>query len=162
MPVTAKSNDSRRTYEPEAGRHSADGELLPSQLFIHPVGYLPWGLRREPGRFPMTQWTATSLPDMTGRTVMITGASSGIGLVAAQEFARVGARVIAAVRNIDKGRRALADSEGTVELRCLDVSSLASIHQFAERWSGELDILVNNAGIVQVPLSRTSAGSNCS
>jgi len=106
----------------------------------------------------MTKWTAANLPDLTGRTVVITGGSDGIGLVAAREFARVGARVVLAVRNLQKGESAAADIEGRVEVQLVDVSDLASVRSFADAWTGDLDILVNNAGIMNVPLNRTADG----
>jgi NAD(P)-dependent dehydrogenase (short-subunit alcohol dehydrogenase family) len=106
----------------------------------------------------MTNWTAASLPDLTGRTVVITGATSGIGLVAAREFARVGARVVLAVRNVAKGEDAARAIPGRVEVRELDVASLASIRAFASAWTGDLDILINNAGIMEVPFARTEDG----
>jgi NAD(P)-dependent dehydrogenase (short-subunit alcohol dehydrogenase family) len=106
----------------------------------------------------MTRWTAAELPDMTGRTVLITGAGSGIGLIAAREFARVGARVVLAVRNIDRTNTAVAGLPGEFDVRHLDVSDLDSVRRFADSWAGDLDILVNNAGVMDVPLSRTPAG----
>lgn len=106
----------------------------------------------------MTRWTAAQLPDMTGRTVVVTGASGGIGLVTARELARVGARVVLAVRSVDKGEKAASDMAGRTEVRQLDVASLASVRAFAAGWTGDLDILINNAGIMQVPLSRTADG----
>lgn len=106
----------------------------------------------------MRRWTAADLPDLTGRTVVITGASSGIGLIAARELAGVGARVIAAVRNVSKAREMLSSMQGSVEIRELDLSSLESVRKFAEHWTGDLDVLINNAGIMQVPLSRTPDG----
>jgi NAD(P)-dependent dehydrogenase (short-subunit alcohol dehydrogenase family) len=108
----------------------------------------------------MTNWTATDLPDMTGRTAVITGASGGIGLITARELARVGARVILAVRDTAKGEelaRALP-GDGNTEVRRLDVSSLESVRAFASAWTGDIDILINNAGIMQVPLAYTADG----
>ncbi|MGW1564084.1 SDR family NAD(P)-dependent oxidoreductase [Streptomyces sp. NPDC002144] len=106
----------------------------------------------------MTQWTAADLPDMTGRTVVVTGATSGIGLVTARELARVGARVVLAVRSVTKGEAVAGMFQGRTEVRELDVSDLASIRQFAAHWSGAIDVLINNAGIMDVPLSRTADG----
>lgn len=106
----------------------------------------------------MTHWTAADLPDMTGRTVVVTGATSGIGLVTARELARVGARVVLAVRSVTKGQ-SLADTfPGRTEVRALDVSDLGSVRHFAAGWSGAIDILINNAGIMDVPLSWTADG----
>ncbi len=96
--------------------------------------------------------------DLTGRTVVVTGANSGIGLVAARRFAADGARVVLAVRNLDKGERAAATIPGHSEVRQLDLSDLASVRAFADAWSGELDVLVNNAGVMAVPEARTRDG----
>lgn len=108
----------------------------------------------------MTQqkWTAADLPAMTGRTVVVTGASSGLGLITARELAAAGARVVLAVRDKARGHNAAAMMPGTTEVRSLDLSSLASVRAFAAAWTGPLDILINNAGIMQVPRTRTSDG----
>ena len=106
----------------------------------------------------MTKWTTADLPDMTGRTVVVTGASSGIGLVTARELASAGARVTLAVRDLDKGERVRAQLAGDVTVRLLDVSDLASVRAFAQAWTGPLDVLVNNAGVMDVPLTRTRDG----
>jgi NAD(P)-dependent dehydrogenase (short-subunit alcohol dehydrogenase family) len=95
---------------------------------------------------------------MTGRSVIVTGANSGIGRAAAHALAGAGARVVLAVRNIDKGRAAAASMPGTTEVRQLDLASLASVREFAAAWDGELDLLINNAGVMAPPLSRTAEG----
>ncbi|PRY38625.1 oxidoreductase [Umezawaea tangerina] len=105
-----------------------------------------------------TKWTAADLPDLNRRTVVVTGATSGIGLVTARELARAGARVVLAVRDTAKGERAAADMPGRTEVRELDVSSMRSVRAFARAWTGPLDVLVNNAGIMQVPESHTEEG----
>src|SRR5260370_38975133 len=104
------------------------------------------------------KWTAADLPDQSGRTVVVTGASSGIGLVTARELARAGARVILAVRDTAKGQHAAAGIIGQTEVRPLDLASLASVRAFAADWTGPLDTLINNAGIMAVPAGRTSDG----
>jgi len=108
----------------------------------------------------MTQqkWTAADLPAMTGRTVVVTGASSGLGLITARQLASAGARVVLAVRDEARGHSAAATMPGTTEVRQLDLSSLASVRAFAAAWTTPLDILINNAGIMQVPRARTSDG----
>jgi len=106
----------------------------------------------------MAKWTAAQLPDMTGRTAVITGASGGIGLITARELARVGARVILAVRDTAKGGALARTLPGETEVRRLDVSSLESVRAFAHAWTGDIDILINNAGIMQTPLAYTADG----
>src|SRR5689334_15964683 len=102
-------------------------------------------------------WTAADLPSLSGRTVIITGANSGLGLVTARELARVGAKVIMAVRNLDKGAAAAQTMSGSVDVRKLDLQSLASVRAFADTVE-HVDVLINNAGIMAVPLSRTAEG----
>src|SRR4051794_20094390 len=80
----------------------------------------------------MTGWTAADLPSFIGRSVIVTGANSGLGEVTARELARVGAKVILAVRNTDKGNAAAAGMTGDVEVRTLDLQDLASVRAFAE------------------------------
>jgi NAD(P)-dependent dehydrogenase (short-subunit alcohol dehydrogenase family) len=106
----------------------------------------------------MPKWTPNDLPDLAGRTAVVTGANSGIGRAAARELARVGARVVLAVRDEEKGRAAAAEMPGAVEVRALDLADLASVRAFAEGWDGDLDVLVNNAGIMAVPEGRTADG----
>ncbi len=102
-------------------------------------------------------WTASDLPSFADRTVVVTGANSGLGLVTARELARAGARVILACRNVDKGNAAAADMVGDVEVRRLDLQELASVRDFAEGVS-LVDVLVNNAGIMAVPYALTKDG----
>ena len=104
------------------------------------------------------RWTAARLPDMSGRTVVVTGASNGIGAIAAGELTRAGARVVLAVRDVAKGESAAAKMTGQAEVRQLDLADLASVREFAAGWTGDLDILVNNAGIMMVPEGRTADG----
>ena len=104
------------------------------------------------------KWTAANLPDMTGRTVIITGASSGLGAITASKLANAGARVVLAVRNEAKGRQVAETITGTTEVRPLDLSSLASVRAFAASWTEPADILINNAAIMQVPQGLTDDG----
>jgi NAD(P)-dependent dehydrogenase (short-subunit alcohol dehydrogenase family) len=105
----------------------------------------------------MTEWTAADLPSFAGRTVIVTGANSGLGLVTARELARVGAKAILAVRNTAKGDAAAAGMTGDVEVRKLDLQDLASVREFADGVDG-VDVLVNNAGIMAVPYAQTVDG----
>jgi NAD(P)-dependent dehydrogenase (short-subunit alcohol dehydrogenase family) len=95
---------------------------------------------------------------MTGRSVIVTGANSGIGRAAASALAGAGARVVLAVRDTTKGQEAAATMSGDTEVRRLDLASLTSIREFAADWEGELDLLINNAGVMAPPLTRTADG----
>jgi NAD(P)-dependent dehydrogenase (short-subunit alcohol dehydrogenase family) len=106
----------------------------------------------------MTTWTRNDLPDLSGRSVLVTGANSGIGRAAARAFAGAGARVVLAVRSTEKGEAAAASMPGETEVRRLDLASLDSVREFAAAWRGDLHLLVNNAGIMIPPLGRTAEG----
>jgi NAD(P)-dependent dehydrogenase (short-subunit alcohol dehydrogenase family) len=105
----------------------------------------------------MSDWTASDLPSFAGRTVIVTGANSGLGLVTARELARVGAKTILAVRNTTKGDEAAASITGDVEVRKLDLQDLSSVRAFADGVDA-VDVLVNNAGIMAVPYALTKDG----
>lgn len=113
-----------------------------------------------------SRWTVEQVPDQHGRTAIVTGANSGLGLIVARELARAGAHVIAASRNVDKGAKAieamkLAHPTANVEVGQLDLASLASVRTFAQRFlagHNELDLLVNNAGVMAAPHARTADG----
>jgi NAD(P)-dependent dehydrogenase (short-subunit alcohol dehydrogenase family) len=103
-------------------------------------------------------WTAADIPSQAGRTVVVTGANSGLGLVTARELARTGAAVVLAVRDPSRGEQAAASMDGDVTVRRLDLADLESVRAFAAAWSGELDVLINNAGIMMVPAAVTIDG----
>jgi NAD(P)-dependent dehydrogenase (short-subunit alcohol dehydrogenase family) len=100
----------------------------------------------------------TQLPDMTGRSVIITGANSGIGRAAGRALAGAGAHVILAVRAANRGEAAAAAMPGETEVRQLDLASLDSVREFAAAWEGDIDLLINNAGVMAPPLTRTVDG----
>ena len=105
-----------------------------------------------------TSWSTNDIPDLTGRTVIITGANSGIGRAAAHALAGAGGRVVLAVRDTEKGQAAAATMPGETEVRRLDLASLQSVREFAAGWEGEIDLLINNAGVMVPPLTRTAEG----
>jgi NAD(P)-dependent dehydrogenase (short-subunit alcohol dehydrogenase family) len=105
----------------------------------------------------MTSWTAADLPSFAGRSAIVTGANSGLGAVTARELARVGAKVILAVRNAGRGEAAAREMTGDVEVRQLDLQNLGSVREFADGIDS-VDVLVNNAGIMAVPHAVTSDG----
>lgn len=106
----------------------------------------------------MSKWNASALPSQTGRAVVVTGANSGIGLVAATELARAGANVVLAVRDTAKGDAAAAKIGRDVQVRRLDLASLDSVREFADGLDGMVEVLINNAGVMAVPESRTADG----
>ena len=101
------------------------------------------------------------MPDQRGRRVVVTGANSGLGLIAARELARRGASVVLACRNMEKGEAALAEvraAGGDAELAPLDLGNLASVRAFAASQERPLDLLLNNAGVMAPPRSETADG----
>ncbi|TVZ97559.1 oxidoreductase [Streptomyces sp. BK340] len=107
---------------------------------------------------PAHKWNATHLPDLSGRTAVITGANSGLGLATAEALARAGAHVVFAVRDPARGGAAAANVSGSVEVRRLDLADLASVREFAAGWQGPIDLLINNAGVMMLPEQRTKDG----
>jgi NAD(P)-dependent dehydrogenase (short-subunit alcohol dehydrogenase family) len=111
-------------------------------------------------------WTSTNIPDLTGKTIIITGGNSGIGFEAARELTRRGAEVIIASRNPSKAEKAIDIIEQEIpgsklKLIILDLASLDSVRKFSEVFMeshDKLDILLNNAGIMLVPYSLTEDG----
>ncbi|MCU1463900.1 MAG: short-chain dehydrogenase/reductase [Acidimicrobiales bacterium] len=114
----------------------------------------------------MTGWTERDMPDQHGRTIVVTGANSGLGLRSSEALARAGATVLMGCRNEAKGKVAL-DLVAEVatgpepQLISLDLSEPASIRTavdaIVER-AGAVDVLMNNAGVMAIPLRRNSVG----
>ena len=103
---------------------------------------------------------------LTGKTVIVTGANCGIGKAAAREMAKRNARVILACRDVNKGEDAASEirkqtTNGEVIVKRLDLASLRSVKLFCDEFKRDekrLDILINNAGIFQCPYSKTEDG----
>lgn len=106
----------------------------------------------------MTKWTAADIPDQSGRTVIVTGANSGLGEAAARALAGAGAHVVMACRNLAKAKAVADTIDGDTEIRELDLADLASVRRFVDELEGDVDVLVNNAGIMGVPRGRTVDG----
>lgn len=111
----------------------------------------------------MADWTEADIPDQSGRTIVVTGANSGLGLHAANTLAGAGARVLFACRSTERGKQALAEAGSPQgELLELDLADLASVSAAAkairERTGDRLDALLNNAGVMMTPHRRTTDG----
>ena len=106
----------------------------------------------------MPPFTPDHIPDLAGKTVIVTGANSGIGHAAAAALATAGATVVLAVRDQAKGEAAAATITGVTEVRPLDLARLDSVRAFAASWQGGIDLLINNAGVMIPPLTRTADG----
>lgn len=114
----------------------------------------------------MAEWTEAQIPALDGRTAIVTGANTGLGLETARALAEKGATVVLAVRNLDKGRAAVERiaarrPEARVSLQALDLTSLDSVRRAASEIGAahpRVDILVNNAGVMYTPKSRTADG----
>jgi NAD(P)-dependent dehydrogenase (short-subunit alcohol dehydrogenase family) len=105
----------------------------------------------------MSKWTVADMPDQTGRTIVVTGANSGLGEATARALAAGGATVVLACRSTAKGEAAAARMTGDVKVRSLDLADLSSVRRFAAE-SDAFDVLVNNAGVMAIPLARTADG----
>jgi NAD(P)-dependent dehydrogenase (short-subunit alcohol dehydrogenase family) len=113
-----------------------------------------------------SRWSSDQIPDQSGRTAIVTGANSGLGLSTARELAGHGASVVLACRDTGKGqtaKRAIEEAApgATVELAELDLASLASVEAFAAGFGGAhdgLDLLINNAGVMAPPRRETADG----
>jgi len=115
----------------------------------------------------MSEWTSKDVPDQTARTVVVTGANSGIGFHAARVLAERGADVVLGVRDTSRGEEAagrIRDGarDARVDVRRLDLADLGSVREFAagvgERFGYGLDMLINNAGVMALPYRTTADG----
>jgi NAD(P)-dependent dehydrogenase (short-subunit alcohol dehydrogenase family) len=100
------------------------------------------------------RWSAAELPDLGGRTAVVTGATSGIGRVVATELAGHGARVLLAVRNVEAGERLAAGLPGDCRVVPLDLASFASVRAASQLIDEPVDLLANNAGVMSPPRRR--------
>ncbi|MFD8104308.1 oxidoreductase [Nocardia fluminea] len=105
----------------------------------------------------MSKWTTANLPDQTGRTIIVTGANSGLGAATARALSEAGARVILACRDTAKAERVAEGLRAAAEVRELDLANLNSVRAFADSIE-RVDVLINNAGVMALPLRRTADG----
>ncbi len=115
---------------------------------------------------PADAWTFEAIPDLSGRTLIVTGGNSGLGFETARALAKRGARVVIACRNPEKASDAIArlraeNPQADVEAMALDLASLASVRAFASSFLGKqspLHGLINNAGVMALPRCETVDG----
>lgn len=111
-------------------------------------------------------WTKNNIPDLSGKTAIVTGANAGIGFETALGLYEAGAHVVLACRSSKNADQALAKiqatgGKGTLETGVLELSSLTSVKQFADTFLQnhmQLDVLINNAGVMTPPASKTAEG----
>ena len=114
----------------------------------------------------MSDWDIADIPHLTGKTAVVTGANSGLGLETTRALAGAGAQVVMACRNVGKGEHAAEQIRrdhpaARVQVMPLDLANLSSVESFAADFLASherLDILVNNAGVMALPLRRTADG----
>ena len=94
------------------------------------------------------EWTAARLGDLTGKRIVVTGATNGVGLGTARALTRAGAHVIMAVRNTELGAQRAKEIGGSTSIAKVDLADLSSVRAFAAALDGDVDILINNAGML--------------
>ena len=107
----------------------------------------------------MPKWTSNDIQELSGKTAIVTGANSGLGLITAKELAGKGCHVVMACRSVDKAETAAneiknAFPSASIEIIALDLSSMDSIKTFSD----EIDLLCNNAGVMDIPFRKTTEG----
>lgn len=111
-------------------------------------------------------WTEHDIPNQQGKTILVTGANSGLGFHTSRALAAAGARVLMACRSADKAQAARAQilqqvPQADLQILSLDLASLASVKactQLVLDSTDQLDTLINNAGIMAVPYAQTEDG----
>ncbi|MCG8307601.1 MAG: oxidoreductase [Cytophagales bacterium] len=112
------------------------------------------------------KWSTKDIPDLTGKTIIVTGGNSGLGFESVKAFVNNGAKVVMASRSLEKAEKAKTEilrnnPGGSVELGALNLSDLSSVRRFANEFKSKhdrLDVLLNNAGIMMTPFGRTKDG----
>jgi NAD(P)-dependent dehydrogenase (short-subunit alcohol dehydrogenase family) len=116
-----------------------------------------------------SEWTTAQMPAVDGKTVVVTGANSGLGFEATRAFARKGAHVVMACRSVERGedaerrirREESGDLRGSLDVSALDLADLSSVRAFAEAFRAahdQLHVLCNNAGVMAIPRRETENG----
>jgi NAD(P)-dependent dehydrogenase (short-subunit alcohol dehydrogenase family) len=104
------------------------------------------------------KWTPARLGDMTGKRIIVTGATSGVGLGTSRALVRAGAHVVMAVRNEELGAQRAKEIGGSTSIMKVDLADLSSVHAFADALDEDVDILINNAGMLTQTREETVDG----
>ncbi|MGO2329318.1 MAG: SDR family NAD(P)-dependent oxidoreductase [Lactococcus cremoris] len=102
--------------------------------------------------------------NLSGKTIIITGGYSGIGLEMTKQLSRAGAKIIIPARRMEVAKKNLSKIKN-IDILPLELTNPKSIHQFAESFlqnNSKLDILINSAGLMYLPLKRDSRGNRIS
>ena len=105
-----------------------------------------------------TTWSPSRLGNLTGKRIIVTGATNGVGLATARLLARAGAHVILAVRNTELAAQRAAEIGGSTSIVKLDLADLSSVRAFPDQLDEDVDILINNAGAVVQHRTDTADG----
>ncbi len=105
-----------------------------------------------------SDWSPTRLGNLSGKRIIVTGATNGVGLATARALARAGAHVIMAVRNLELGAQRATEIGGDTSVVKLDLADQSSVRAFPGQFDGDVDILINNAGLVAPSRSDTVDG----
>ncbi len=111
-------------------------------------------------------WNSNNIPDLKGKVVIVTGATSGLGKEATKILAQKNASVIVAVRNTKKAESVVKEIKqihpnAKIDIQEMDLNSLESVNRFADKVLSSyerLDVLINNAGIMACPFDKTKDG----
>jgi len=105
-----------------------------------------------------THWTPARLGDLTGKRIIVTGATNGVGLGTARALTRAGALVVMAVRNPELGAQRAKEIGGSTSIAKVDLADQSSVRAFADALDGDVDILINNAGMLTQQREETVDG----
>jgi NAD(P)-dependent dehydrogenase (short-subunit alcohol dehydrogenase family) len=105
-----------------------------------------------------SDWSPARLGNLSGKRIIVTGATNGVGLATARALARAGAHVILAVRNVELGAQRADEIGGDTSVVELDLADQGSVRAFPGRFDGDVDVLINNAGVVAQTRSDTVDG----
>jgi len=103
-------------------------------------------------------WTPARLGDLSGKRIIVTGATNGVGFGTARALVKAGAHVIMAVRNTELGAQRAREIGGSTSILRVDLADLSSVRAFADALDGDVDILINNAGMLTQAREETVDG----